>query len=208
MLGIDSIKGRKDQRMTTIVGILCKDGAVLSSDKRASKGFFIGSKITQKILKVDDTLAVAIAGQVSDAEYLVNAVRAERQLVTLQRGFALTVKETSKLISNVAYQGMRSYQPYYAEFIVAGVDALGPHVYVTDMSGAVSSEDFVSSGSGSPIAYGVLESNYKKNMTLKEAEALGTNAVQAAMERDPGSGNGIDVVAIPVLLQAPELKSK
>jgi proteasome beta subunit len=182
--------------LTTIVGILCKDGVVLSSDRRASKGFFIGSKLTQKILKVDDSLAVAIAGQVSDAEYLVNAVRAERSLVALQRGYPLTVKETTKLISNVAYQGMKSYQPYFAEFIVAGVDALGPHVFETDMSGAVSSENFVSSGSGSPIAYGVLESNYKENMTIEQAKALATNAVQAAMERDPGSGNGIDVVAI------------
>lgn len=192
--------------MTTIVGILCKDGVVLSSDKRASKGFFIGSKLTQKILKVDDTLAVAIAGQVSDAEYLVNAVRAERALVTLQRGYPLTVKETTKLISNVAYQGMKSYQPYFAEFIVAGVDAVGPHVYVTDMSGAVSAESFVSSGSGSPIAYGVLESNYEENMTVDQAKILGTNAVHAAMERDPGSGNGIDVVAIPSAVLAPEAK--
>jgi proteasome beta subunit len=192
--------------MTTIVGILCKDGVVLSSDKRASKGFFIGSKLTQKILKVDDSLAVAIAGQVSDAEYLVNAVRAERALVALQRGYALTVKETTKLISNVAYQGMKSYQPYFAEFIVAGVDALGPHVYETDMSGAVSAENFVSSGSGSPIAYGVLESNYKENMTIEQAKVLGTNAVKAAMERDPGSGNGIDVVAIPSKVLGPEAK--
>jgi proteasome beta subunit len=187
--------------MTTIVGILSREGAVLSSDKRASKGFFIGSKITQKILKVDDSLAVAIAGQVSDAEYLVNAVRAERSLVTLQRGYPLTVKETAKLISNVAYQGMRSYQPYYAEFIVAGVDRLGPKVYVSDMSGAVSSEDFVSSGSGSPIAYGVLESNYRPNMSLDQLKELASKAVQAAMERDPGSGNGIDVVAIPALAE-------
>lgn len=192
--------------MTTIVGILCRDGVVLSSDRRASKGFFIGSKITQKILKIDDTLAVAIAGQVSDAEYLVNAVRAERALVTLQRGYPLTVKETTKLISNVAYQGLKNYQPYLAEFIVAGIDALGPHVYVTDMSGAVSSENFVSSGSGSPIAYGVLESIYKENMRLEEAKNLGRNAVQAAMERDPGSGNGIDVVAIPSAVLVPEAR--
>ncbi|MDG6997760.1 MAG: proteasome subunit beta, partial [Nitrososphaerota archaeon] len=107
--------------MTTIVGISCSNGVVLASDKRASKGFFIGSKITQKILPIDDTIAVAIAGQVSDAEYLVNAVRSERKLVTLQRGYPLSVKETSKLIANIAYSGMKNYQPYYAEFIVAGV---------------------------------------------------------------------------------------
>ncbi|MDG6907572.1 MAG: proteasome subunit beta [Nitrososphaerota archaeon] len=187
--------------MTTIVGINCKDGVVLSSDKRASKGFFIGSKETQKILPVDETLAVAIAGQVSDAEYLVNVVRAERKLVTLQRGFPLTVKETSKLIANIAYNGLKSYQPYYAEFIVAGVDATGPHVFISDMSGAVSSEEYVSTGSGSPIAYGVLESNYKKELTMDDAKTIATSAVKAAMERDPGSGNGIDVLSIPATIQ-------
>lgn len=183
--------------MTTIVGINSKDGVVLSSDKRASKGFFIGSKITQKILPIDDSIAVAIAGQVSDAEYLVNAVRSERKLVTLQRGFPLSVKETSKLIANIAYNGMKSYQPYYAEFIVAGVDATGSHVFISDMSGAVSSEDYVSTGSGSPIAYGVLENSYREGITLEEAKKVASSAVKAAMERDPGSGNGIDVLAIP-----------
>ncbi len=185
--------------MTTIVGITCKDGVVLSSDKRASKGFFIGSKITQKILPIDETIAVAIAGQVSDAEYLVNAVRAERKLVSLQRGYPLSVKETAKLIANIAYNGMKNYQPYYAEFIVAGVDASGPHVLISDMSGAVSTEDFVSTGSGSPIAYGVLESTYKQNMGLEEGKSVAASAVKAAMERDPGSGNGVDVLAIPMI---------
>lgn len=176
---------------------------MLSSDKRASKGFFIGSKITQKILPVDETIAVAIAGQVSDAEYLVNAVRAERKLVSLQRGYPLSVKETSKLIANIAYNGMKNYQPYYAEFIVAGVDAIGPHVFISDMSGAVSTEDFVSTGSGSPIAYGVLESTYKPNMNLEDGKGVAQSAVKAAMERDPGSGNGVDVLAIPVQVPVP-----
>ncbi len=185
--------------MTTIVGIKCSDGVVLSSDKRASKGFFIGSKITQKILPIDETMSVAIAGQVSDAEYLVNAVRSERKLVTLQRGYPLSVKETSKLIANIAYDGMKSYQPYYAEFIVAGVDSTGSHVFISDMSGAVSSEDYVSTGSGSPIAYGVLESSYRQGVGIEEAKRIAESAIRAAMERDPGSGNGVDVLAIASL---------
>ena len=187
---------KEDSTLTTIVGINCKDGVVLSSDKRASKGFFIGSKETQKILSIDDAIAVAIAGQVSDAEYLVNSVRAERKLVTLQRGFPLSVKETSKLIANIAYNGLKSYQPYYAEFIVAGVDATGPHVFISDMSGAISPEEYVSTGSGSPIAYGVLESSYRKDLTIEQAKSIASSAIKAAMERDPGSGNGIDVVSI------------
>ena len=186
--------------MTTIVGIKTKEGVVLGSDRRASKGFFIGSKITQKIAKVDDTLAIAIAGQLSDAEYLIRVAKAERKLLELRRGFPLTVKESSRLIANLAYSGLKSYQPYFVELIVAGVDDNGGHIYAADMSGAITTEDFASSGSGSPIAYGVLESVYHKNVTNEEAKEIATKAVAAAMERDPGSGNGIDVLVIPNLV--------
>jgi proteasome beta subunit len=84
--------------------------------------------------------------------------------------------------------------------LVAGVDQEGGHVLAADMSGAVTEEDFASSGSGSPIAYGVLESVYNKDVTNEQAKQIATKAVAAAMERDPGSGNGIDVLAIPNLL--------
>jgi len=183
--------------MTTIVGIKTKDGVVLGSDKRASKGFFIGSKIVQKIAKIDETLAVAIAGQLSDAEYIIKVAKAERRLMELRRGFPLTVKESTRLIANLAYSGLRNYQPYYVELLVAGVDQHGTHVYAADMSGAITEEEFASSGSGSPIAYGVLESLYNKEITNEQAKEIVTRAVSAAMERDPGSGNGIDVLAIP-----------
>ena len=186
--------------MTTIVGIKTKEGVVLGSDKRASKGFFIGSKITQKISKIDDSLAIAIAGQLSDAEYLIKVAKAERTLMELRRGFMLTVKESARLIANLAYSGLKNYQPYFVELLVAGVDQEGGHVYVADMSGAISNEDFASSGSGSPIEYGGLESLYHKEITNEEAKEIARKAVSAAMERDPGSGNGIDVLVIPNLL--------
>lgn len=186
--------------MTTIVGIKTNEGVVLGSDRRASKGFFIGSKITQKIAKVDDALAIAIAGQLSDAEYLIRVAKAERKLLELRRGFPLTVKESSRLVANLAYSGLKSYQPYFVELLVAGVDDNGGHIYAADMSGAITTEDFASSGSGSPIAYGVLESVYHENMTNEEAKEIATKAVAAAMERDPGSGNGIDVLVIPNLV--------
>lgn len=185
--------------MTTIVGIKTKEGVVLGSDKRASKGFFIGSKIVQKIATIDDTLAVAIAGQLSDAEYIIKVAKAERRLMELRRGFPLSIREATRLIANIAYSGLRNYQPYYVELLVAGVDRDGAHVFAADMSGAITEEDFASSGSGSPIAYGVLESLYSKDITNSQASEIASRAVSAAMERDPGSGNGINILAIPNL---------
>jgi len=183
--------------MTTTVGIRSKDGVVLAADKRASKGFFVGSKVVQKIFSLDGATAVAIAGAMSDAEYLVNLAKAERRLLALRRGYPVSVKESAKLISNIVYSSMKSYNPFYVELVVAGVDQDGPHVYTSDMSGAITSEDFMSSGSGSPIAYGVLEQGFRKDASLDETRKLAEAAVRAAMERDPGSGNGVDVLAIP-----------
>lgn len=190
--------------MTTIVGLKTNEGIVLGSDKRASKGFFIGSKITQKIAKIDETLAVAIAGQLSDAEYMIKVAKAERRLVDIRRGFPLTVRESARLIANMAYAGLKNYQPYFVELLVAGVDAEGGHILAADMSGALTEEDFASSGSGSPIAYGVLESVYSKDITNEQAKNIATKAVAAAMERDPGSGNGIDLLVIPNLVMITE----
>jgi proteasome beta subunit len=191
--------------MTTIIGIKTTEGVVLASDKRASKGFFIGSKIVQKISKIDDTLAIAIAGQLSDAEHLIKVTAAERKLIELRRGFPLSVKESSRLIANLAYSGLKNYQPYYVELLVAGVDSSGSHVNVADMSGAITNEDYAASGSGAPIAYGVLESFYHFDITNDEAKEIAKKAVAAAMERDPGSGNGIDVLVIHKLVAAEQV---
>lgn len=167
----------------------------MASDKRASKGFFIASKDARKIFTIDEYTAAAIAGQVSDAEYLINLVKAQRRLIQLERGFRPSVYETAKLIANAAYSGLRNLVPFLAEFIIAGVDT-EPRLYSTDISGAISPETFVANGSGSPIAYGVLESSYSDKLSLEEAKEIARKAVEAAMQRDPGSGDGVEVVAI------------
>jgi proteasome beta subunit len=111
------------------------------------------------------------------------------------------VKESARLIANLAYSGLKNYQPYFVELIVAGVDSEGGQVFVADMSGAITGEEFAASGSGSPVAYGVLENLYHNEMTNDQAKQVAEKAVSAAMERDPGSGNGIDVLIIPSIIQ-------
>src|SRR5207247_4911151 len=128
----------------------------------AAKGVLVGAEVVQETFSLDGATAVAVAGAMSDAEYLVNLAKAERRLLALRRGYPVSVKESAKLISNIVYSSMKSYNPFYVELVVAGVDQDGPHVYTSDMSGAITSEDFMSSGSGSPIAYGVLEQGFRK----------------------------------------------
>jgi len=182
--------------VTTTVGLKCNDGIVLASDRRASKGGMVGSKGVKKIYLLDSNKAVAIAGQLSDANYLINLVKAESKLMEFERGFSLTVKESAKLLSNILYTGMRNYAPFITEMLVAGLDETGPRLFEADISGAVTEEKFTSSGSGSPFAFGVLEASYKEGLSSDEASEIASKAVKAAMERDPGSGNGIMVLKI------------
>ncbi|MGC8935892.1 MAG: proteasome subunit beta [Candidatus Methanomethylicaceae archaeon] len=182
--------------MTTVVGLKCVDGVVLASDRRASKGGMIGSKSVRKIYPLDDNKAVAIAGQLSDANYLINLVKAETKLMEFRRGFPLTVKEAAKLLSSIMYSGMRSYAPYITEILVAGIDETGPRLFEADVSGAITDEEFTSTGSGSPMAYGLLEASYRPDIKTHEGASIAARAVKAAMERDPGSGNGIQVLKI------------
>src|SRR3989449_8836330 len=182
--------------MTTTIGITCSDGVVLAADKRASKCFFVGSKAVNKLFMLDEATAVAIAGQMSDAEYLVNLAKAERRLISLRRGYPLNVHESARLISNIVYNGMKAYNPFYVELVVAGVDAEGPHVFTADMSGAITSEPFMASGSGSPLAYGVMEQGFRQGLDVEAAERLAEPAGRRGREGGPGRGDGEGLPAV------------
>src|SRR3989449_5425494 len=176
--------------MTTTIGITCSDGVVLAADKRASKGFFVGSKAVNKLFMLDEATAVAIAGQMSDAEYLVNLAKAERRLISLRRGYPMNVHESARLISNIVYNGMKSYNPFYVELVVAGGDAEGPHVYTADMSGAITSEPFIASGAGSPLADGVMEQGLRQGLNLHAGKRLAAPGGRAGGGGGPRPGEG------------------
>jgi proteasome beta subunit len=64
------------------------------------------------------------------------------------------------------------------------------------MGGATKEEEIVATGSGSPMAYGVLEDRFRKGMNEDEAIDIAIRALKSAMKRDAGSGEGIHVVVI------------
>jgi len=57
-------------------------------------------------------------------------------------------------------------------------------------------EKCVSTGSGSPVAYGVLENEFKEGMSVKDAVPVVVRAVNSAMKRDSASGDSFDVALI------------
>ncbi len=180
---------------TTTVGLICRDGVVLASEKRATMGSFIASKAARKIYQVDDRMGMTTAGIVGDAQALVRVVSVEARLYKTRRQEPMTVKAMTTLLSNVL-NGQRMF-PYLVQLLVGGIDRKGAHIYSVDPFGGNTDErEIAATGSGSPIAYGVLEDKYSTDMSLEEGVALATQALRSAMKRDSASGEEIEIVTI------------
>src|SRR3989344_35330 len=184
---------------TTTLGIIFKEGIILAADKRATAGNFIAGKHFDKIHTIDDSMAVTIAGMVSDAQLLVKVIRAEIKLRKVRTNVEVTVKETTNLVAGMCYSNLRkmSMVPGIVGFLVAGKDSDGYHIYSIDPSGGITEErGFASDGSGSVFALVVLETLWKKDLNQDEAVKLALKSLNAAMQRDSASGSGFDIVTI------------
>jgi proteasome beta subunit len=181
---------------TTTCALTCKDGVVLAADTRASAGFFIADRHVMKIQKVDRHMGMTIAGGVADAQNLVDIMRYNSNIYRLSNKEPIPIKSAARLCSNVLFN--QRYFPYYVQIILAGVDKTKEEgqIYNIDLFGSMTSEKFISTGSGSPVAYGYLETEFKENLTVNEAYKIAIQAIAAAIRRNSGTGDGINVVII------------
>jgi proteasome beta subunit len=180
---------------TTTVGVLCDGGVVLASESRATMGNFIASSTARKIYQVDDLIGLTTAGSVGDAQSLVRMVQVEARLYRMQRGEGMTVKAITSMLANIL--SSRRYYPFMVQLIMGGMDRYGPRIYSLDaLGGQIEERKVVSTGSGSPIAYGVLESQYTPGISLEDGTVLAARAIHNAMKRDSASGDKIELVRI------------
>lgn len=184
---------------TTTVALMCKDGIILAADRRATSGYLIANKNFEKILTISDNIAVTVAGTVSDVQLLVKYIKAELKLKQIRTDRENTVKESANLLAMLVYNNIRKFSliPGISHFIVGGKDEHGFHLYDLSPDGSIAEiDDYTTSGSGSVMVYGVLETLYKKDMSVEEGIELAVKSLNAALQRDIASGNGIDVVTI------------
>ncbi|MEL4304716.1 archaeal proteasome endopeptidase complex subunit beta [Methanococcoides sp. LMO-2] len=185
----------KHLKGTTTVGIVCSDGVVLATEQRATMGNFIASKTAKKIYQIDDLVGMTTAGSVGDAQQIVRVISVESKLFKMRRQESVTIKGIATLLSNLL-SGQR-YYPLMVQLLIGGFDKNGPAVYSLDaLGGKIEETKAVATGSGSPMAYGVLEDRYKDDMNVEEGVDLAIRALHNAMKRDSASGEGIDVVVI------------
>ena len=179
---------------TTTIGVICKDGVILASDTRVTMGFYVAHKFGKKVYKIDNHLGMTIAGTVADAQRVVDILTANAQLYRINLNRPMPVSAAARLVANLLFSAR--YVPLATQVLVGGVDETGPHVFNLDPYGSLTEEKSVSTGSGSPIAYGILEDKYREGMTINELLPTIVKAVNAAMKRDVASGNSYNISVI------------
>lgn len=180
---------------TTTVGMVCTDGIVLVTDTRAiAGGYFIAHRAVKKIQKIGDHLALTMAGGVADAQSVVDTIRYYANIYKLEKREPMPVKSAARLASNIFFSA-RLF-PYIADVIVGGVDEKGGAIYNVDLFGSLTEDKYHSTGSGSPVAFGILESEYREGLTTEEAIPIAVKAVHASIQRNAGTGDGLDVAVI------------
>ncbi|WEU39769.1 MAG: archaeal proteasome endopeptidase complex subunit beta [Candidatus Odinarchaeum yellowstonii] len=178
----------------TTIGMVCSDGVVLASEKKLSLGTLIISKTVKKVFKITENIGAACAGLSSDFQALVRIIQAYANLYNLEVKKPITTRAAAKMMSNILFA--RKWIPLITETIVAGVDEAGPQLYTLDLIGSLIEDDFAAVGTGAKVAVGVLESKYRKNLTVVEGKELAILAVKTASERDIASGEGVDILTI------------
>jgi proteasome beta subunit len=179
---------------TTTVGLVCSDGVVLATDTRVTAGGFIAHKRGKKLLKIDDNIAMTISGGVADAQNVVDTLKYYTNIYRIERRRLMPVKSAAQIVSNMLFSS-RLY-PYIADVLVGGVDNSGGSIFNVDFFGSMNRENVLATGSGSPVAYGVLESEFKEKMPAAKAYPVAARAVIAAMRRNVATGDHFDVAVI------------
>jgi len=177
----------------TTIGVTFEKGAILASERRVSYGYFVMSRSGKKVFKIMDNVGAACAGLVSDMQTLVREVAAYSNIYALEMDRKPSVKTTAKIMGNLLFQ--RRLFPYFTQTIIAGVDEEA-RLYVLDPIGSVIEDKYATVGSGSEIAIGVLESEYRDGFKEDKAQDIVKKAMKSATSRDIGSGDGMDILTI------------
>jgi proteasome beta subunit len=181
---------------TTTVGIVTKEGVVLATDRRVTAGYYIAHRKGKKIWKIDNHVAATMSGAVADVQMILNELTHLAMDYKINHQTPIPIRTLANYASVIMFYSRPMI--YIAHMIIGGVDGEeGPVLYAVDWYGSFTREDrFMSTGSGSPTAFGVLEDGYRDDITLNDAVKLAIRAVKAAMLHDPGSGEGVDVITI------------
>ena len=181
---------------TTTVGIIVKDGVVIGTESQATAGYTVATKEAQKLFKINDYTAATISGGVADCQYIINQLQALSRLKQIEDEKVPYPQYIACMTRNILFSG-RSY--FLCMMIIGGFSQKTNNgiLYGVDLLGTLYEEEkFISFGSGSPFSLGVLEADWKPNLTKSAGIKLIETAITSSRERDAASGFKLQICTI------------
>jgi proteasome beta subunit len=177
----------------TAVGISYDKGVILSSEKRVSYGNFVVNKNTKKTFSVTNQVGAACAGMIADMQVLVRQVAALAKIRKLETRRNVAPNSIAKLMSVIMFE--RRFFPLLTQVIVGGLETK-PEIYTLDPLGSVLPDEYAAVGTGAEMALGIIDAEYKPNMSEEKAREMAIKAIRSSILRDSSSGDGIDLLII------------
>ena len=177
----------------TAVGISYQGGVLLAAEKRVSFGNFVVNKNTKKTFAVTELVGAACAGMIADMQVLVRQVGALAKIRKLETKRNVAPNSVAKLMSVIMFE--RRFFPLLTQVIVGGVDGK-PQIYTLDPLGSLLPDEYAAVGTGAEMALGVMDAEYKKELSEEKARELAIKAIKSSIQRDSSSGDGIDLLLI------------
>jgi proteasome alpha subunit len=169
---------------STAIGIVCKEGVLLITDKRILDPLIISSSV-EKIFKIDEHLAGAASGIISDARVLMDRaqVKAQQHRVTYDSPIDVisVVKDIADLKQLTTQSG--GYRPFGVSLLIAGTDSR-PRLYETDPTGIYFEYKATAIGEGELKIKPMLHQEYKDGLSLEEGLRLALKGLKMVLEKD------------------------
>ena len=176
---------------TTTLAFEFKEGVLVAVDARATMGAFISSNNVRKVIEINDFLLGTMAGGAADCMFWEKYVAMMCKVYELRNGERPTVSMASMMLASI----MRQYRGYGLSMgtMFTGSDKHGASLYYIDNDATRLRGNLFAVGSGGTFAYGVLDTNYRYDMSLDEAVKLGIRAIASATYKDSASGGVVRV---------------
>lgn len=170
---------------STAIGITCKDGLVLATDKRILDKLIV-SRSVDKIFQIDDHVISTASGIIPDARVLVERAqsRAQQHQVTFDSPVDVIsiVKDLSSLMQMTTQSG--GYRPFGVAMLIGGVDKSGIRLYQVDPVGVYNRYNATAIGEKGDEASDVLREQWEEDLTMEEAIKMAMDVLKKVLGDD------------------------
>ncbi len=163
---------------STAIGIVCKDGVLLCTDKRIIDKLVV-PKSVEKIFKIDDHIAATASGILSDARILIERAQLKAQQYSVTYDSPIDVLSVVKDLCNLKQLCTQSggLRPFGVSLLIAGIDDGTPRLFETDPTGIFFQYKAAVIGEGETDVEELLNSEYSESMSVDDGLKLAIKAI-------------------------------